>query len=92
MQPVAAGDHTPWNEQESARGNIGIGRIMSVNEIKPLRVGVLGTGNWGRVHIEAYWRNPETELVAICGQSNRERVERMASSTERRPIWIWARC
>ena len=44
---------------------------------KPLRVGVLGTGNWGRVHIEAYWRNPDTELVAICGSANRERAERM---------------
>jgi len=49
-----------------------------VSENKPLRVGVLGTGNWGRVHIEAYWRNPDTELVAICGQTNRERVERLA--------------
>jgi len=49
-----------------------------MSESKPLRVGVLGTGNWGRVHIEAYWRNPETELVAICGLRNRERAERMA--------------
>lgn len=49
-----------------------------MSESRPLRVGVLGTGNWGRVHIEAYWRNPDTELVAICGQSNRERVERLA--------------
>ncbi|HLK56594.1 MAG TPA: Gfo/Idh/MocA family oxidoreductase [Chthonomonadaceae bacterium] len=45
---------------------------------KPLRVGVLGTGNWGCVHIEAYWRNPDTELVAVCGSANRERAERMA--------------
>ena len=44
---------------------------------KPIRVGVLGTGNWGRVHIEAYWRNPLTELVAVCGSANRERAERM---------------
>src|SRR5580704_14496195 len=49
---------------------------LSVN--KPLRVGVLGTGNWGRVHIEAYWRNPETQLVAICGFRNQERADRMA--------------
>jgi len=49
-----------------------------VNENSPLRVCVLGTGNWGRVHIEAYWRNPNTELVAICGNTNRERAERMA--------------
>ena len=48
-----------------------------MSEQKPLRVGVLGTGNWGQVHIEAYWRNPATELVAICGSSNRERAERM---------------
>lgn len=43
-----------------------------------LKVCVLGTGNWGKVHIEAYWRNPDTQLVGICGQSNRERVDRMA--------------
>ena len=49
-----------------------------MSEQKPLRVGVLGTGNWGRVHIEAYWRNPDTELVAVCGSANRERVDRMA--------------
>ncbi len=45
---------------------------------KPLRVGVLGTGNWGRVHIEAYWRNPLTDLVAVCGSANMERAERFA--------------
>lgn len=49
-----------------------------MSETKPLRVAVLGTGNWGKVHIEAYWRNPDTELVAICGSANRERAERMA--------------
>lgn len=49
-----------------------------MSETKPLRVGVLGTGNWGRMHIEAYWRNPETQLVAVCGSANRERAERMA--------------
>jgi myo-inositol 2-dehydrogenase/D-chiro-inositol 1-dehydrogenase len=48
-----------------------------VSESKPLRVGVAGTGNWGRVHIEAYWRNPDTDLVAVCGIGNRERAERM---------------
>jgi predicted dehydrogenase len=53
--------------------------LTNIGESKPLRVGVLGTGNWGRVHIEAYWRNPDTQLVAICGQSNHERVERMAA-------------
>src|SRR5579883_3071733 len=50
-----------------------------MSESRPLRVGVLGTGHWGRVHIEAYWRNPDTELVAICGQRNRERAGRMAA-------------
>ena len=49
-----------------------------MNENRPLRVGVLGTGNWGRVHIEAYWRNPETDLVAVCGHANRARAEHMA--------------
>jgi predicted dehydrogenase len=49
-----------------------------MKESKPLRVGVLGTGNWGRIHIEAYWRNLDTQLVAVCGSVNRERAERMA--------------
>ena len=49
-----------------------------MSEHKPLRVGVLGTGNWGKVHIEAYWRNPNTQLVALCGSANRERAERTA--------------
>ena len=48
-----------------------------MTESKPLRVGVLGTGNWGRVHIEAYWRNPDTRLAAVCGFMNRERAERV---------------
>jgi predicted dehydrogenase len=42
---------------------------------KPLKAAVIGTGNWGIVHIEAYWRSPEYELTAICGHSNRERLE-----------------
>ncbi len=50
-----------------------------MSQSEPLRVGVLGTGNWGRVHIEAYWRNPNTTLVAVCGSANRERAERMAA-------------
>ncbi|HLJ56001.1 MAG TPA: Gfo/Idh/MocA family oxidoreductase [Chthonomonadaceae bacterium] len=54
-------------------------------ESKPLRVGVMGTGNWGRVHIEAYWRNPETELVAVCGSANRERAERIGRQYGARP-------
>jgi predicted dehydrogenase len=37
----------------------------------------MGVGNWGKVHIEAYWRNPDTDLVAVCARSNRERVEQM---------------
>src|SRR5258708_1105603 len=52
---------------------------------KPIKVCVLGTGNWGRVHIEAYWRNPDTDLVGICGSINRERVERMARQYGARP-------
>jgi predicted dehydrogenase len=56
-----------------------------VSERRPLRVGVLGTGNWGRVHIEAYWRNPDTELVAVCGSVNRERTERMAKQYGAKP-------
>ncbi len=33
-----------------------------------LRVAVIGYGAWGRVHLEAYRRNPKTNLVAICGR------------------------
>ncbi len=43
-----------------------------------LKVCVLGTGNWGKVHLEAYWRNPQTELVGLCGKSDRDRVDRRA--------------
>jgi myo-inositol 2-dehydrogenase/D-chiro-inositol 1-dehydrogenase len=56
-----------------------------VNDRKPLRVGVLGTGNWGRVHIEAYWRNPDTDLIAICGSANRKRVEWMGQQYNATP-------
>ena len=33
-----------------------------------LRVAVIGHGWWGRVHLEAYRRNPPTTLVAVCGR------------------------
>lgn len=39
-----------------------------------IKAAVVGAGWWGRVHIEAYWRNPDTELVAICTRSNSERT------------------
>lgn len=51
---------------------------MTATPSTRIRAAVIGTGNWGRVHIEAYWRNPETELVAVCGVRNRERAETMA--------------
>ncbi len=43
-----------------------------------MRAAVVGTGGWGHTHIEAYWRNPEIELVGICGHSNRSRAESAA--------------
>ncbi len=43
-----------------------------------MRAAVIGTGGWGHTHIEAYWRNPHTELVAICGHTNRARVEEVS--------------
>jgi myo-inositol 2-dehydrogenase/D-chiro-inositol 1-dehydrogenase len=33
-----------------------------------LRAAVIGYGWWGRVHLEAYRRNPHTSLVAVCGR------------------------
>src|SRR5207248_607060 len=60
-------------------------RSTELSDGKPLRVAVMGTGNWGRVHIEAYWRNPETELVAVCGTSDRERAERMGRQYGAKP-------
>jgi hypothetical protein len=33
-----------------------------------LRVAVIGYGRWGVVHLDAYSRNPRTELVAVCGR------------------------
>ncbi|HEY3283837.1 MAG TPA: Gfo/Idh/MocA family oxidoreductase [Armatimonadota bacterium] len=44
----------------------------------PLKAAVVGVGWWGRTHVEAYWRSPETELVAVCGRTNRERTEAVA--------------
>lgn len=44
-----------------------------------LRVAVIGYGSWGRVHLDAYRRNPSTDLVAICGR-HRERVESVGAS------------
>ncbi len=50
-----------------------------------LRAAVVGVGYWGQVHVEAYWRNPETVLVAVCGQTNRARAEQTASQFDARP-------
>ena len=33
---------------------------------KKVRLGVVGTGIWGRMHIRAYIQHPSAELVAIC--------------------------
>ncbi len=33
-----------------------------------LRAGVIGYGEWGRVHLDAYRDNPITDLVAVCGR------------------------
>lgn len=74
LSPVAESapaKQKPADEDQAKRGK-------GVSQSKPLRVCVLGTGHWGQKHIEAYWRNPDTQLAAICGQSNRERVERLA--------------
>ncbi len=33
---------------------------------KKVRLGVVGTGIWGKMHIRAYLQHPSAELVAIC--------------------------
>lgn len=33
---------------------------------KKVRLGVVGTGIWGRMHIRAYVQHPSAEIVAIC--------------------------
>ena len=35
-------------------------------ETKRVRVGVVGVGIWGRMHIRAYLQHPSAELVAVC--------------------------
>lgn len=43
-----------------------------------LRAGVIGHGSWGRVHLEAYQRNPHTRLTAVLGR-DRQRTARDAA-------------
>src|SRR5579862_6883732 len=43
-----------------------------------LKAAVVGTGWWSRTHIQAYWSNPETELVAVCGHCDRAKAENIA--------------
>ncbi|MFH1905484.1 MAG: Gfo/Idh/MocA family oxidoreductase [bacterium] len=33
---------------------------------KRVRLGVIGTGIWGRMHIRAYMQHPSADLVAVC--------------------------
>lgn len=44
-----------------------------------LRVGVIGYGGWGRVHLAAYRDDPRTEVVALCGRD----PERAAAAAAR---------
>lgn len=39
-----------------------------------VKIGIIGTGNIGHVHIEGYLKNPNVELYAFC-DINKERVE-----------------
>src|SRR5689334_16737470 len=45
----------------------------------PLRVGVIGAGHIGKIHLEAYRLCPEAEIVAVCDQQ----LERAKSAAER---------
>lgn len=38
------------------------------SRVAELRVGVVGHGRWGRVHLDAFARHANTELVAVCGR------------------------
>ena len=41
---------------------------------KKVKAGVIGVGNNGIMHLEAYLQNKDAELVAVC-DSNSERLE-----------------
>src|SRR5258708_2343518 len=43
-----------------------------------LGVGIYGTGHVSREHLRAYLRNPDTEVVALCGRT-REGAAALAS-------------
>lgn len=40
--------------------------LLKTQQTKRVRLGVVGTGIWGRMHIRAYMQHPSTELVAVC--------------------------
>ena len=46
-------------------------------ETKKVRMGVVGTGIWGRMHVRAYVQHPSADLVAIC-DLNEERAREVA--------------
>jgi predicted dehydrogenase len=45
--------------------------------MKKIKIGVLGAGGIGTVHLDSYMNNPDCEVVAIC-DSNNERVQEKA--------------
>ena len=52
--------------------------------VDSLRVGVIGYGWWGKVHLEAYRRNPHTRIVALCGRDP-ERAAQAAAAYGAQP-------
>lgn len=39
---------------------------------KKLKVAIIGCGNISHSHIQAYLKNPQVEVIAVCDQNNKE--------------------
>lgn len=53
--------------------------------MKPVRLGVVGLGNFGQVHLETLSRMPEFELVGVCSRS----AERAAEMAQKYGVRHW---
>lgn len=54
---------------------------LKKEDIKKIKIGIIGTGNIGHTHIEAYLKNPSVELYAFC-DIDKERVEKVGKKYE----------
>lgn len=51
---------------------------MRVKSVEKVRVGIVGLGNWGKCHLEAYLSLPHVEVVALC-DANEKRLKAIAN-------------